>query len=481
VTLSLPHFVARSVRLGRQQTLASGINDEGFLQAARAHAAGPPSAVLLSGGHTDCSRYSLAAWNPWLVLRSKGDHVSLWSPDGEATLSAHPLDCLDAIFAQVSPGYPLVAEPFAGGAVGYLAYELKNLIEDLPRKAFDDLGLPEVMLFFPRELLIHDRHRRELQALSLDAVAHRTPPGERAAPSAGSRLCATTDAASRGQLRLGPLQSNFTRAAYLQAVNRVRDYIRAGDVYQVNLSQRFRFPLNGDPWELWAHLFALNPAPFYAYLDAGDHQLLSTSMERFLYRRGDYIETRPIKGTRKRGLTAAEDEALRRELLESPKDDAELSMIVDLLRNDLGRVCRPRTIRVAEHKRLESYRNVHHLVSIVTGELNPETSYGDLVRATFPGGSITGCPKIRSMEIIDELEPHVRHVYTGAIGYLGWHRNLDLNIAIRTATVHRGTCYFSVGGGIVYDSEAADEYEETLHKAHTLFEVMGKVRGTPGV
>jgi para-aminobenzoate synthetase component 1 len=219
----------------------------------------------------------------------------------------------------------------------------------------------------------------------------------------------------------------------------------------------------------------MNPAPFYAFINAGDHQILSTSMERFLFRRGDDLETRPIKGTRKRGATPAEDEALKAELATDPKEDAELSMIVDLLRNDLGRVCQPRSVRVAEHKRLESYQNVHHLVSIVRGELLPGTSYGAILRAAFPGGSITGCPKIRAMEIIDELEPCVRHVYTGSIGYLGWHANMDLNIAIRTALVHGEHCYFSVGGGIVHDSSEEAEYEETLHKGRTLFKLMERL------
>jgi para-aminobenzoate synthetase component 1 len=247
----------------------------------------------------------------------------------------------------------------------------------------------------------------------------------------------------------------------------------------VNLSQRFQFSLKGDPFQLWKSLFDLNPAPFYAYVNAGDHRILSTSMERFLFRKGGFIETRPIKGTRRRGHTRQEDEALIADLLNSPKDDAELSMIVDLLRNDLGRICSPGTVRVPEHKRLETYRNVHHLVSIVTGALRPGTSPGEIIRAAFPGGSITGCPKIRSMEIIDELEPNVRHVYTGAIGYIGWHGNLDLNVAIRTIIAKDEKCYFSVGGGIVYDSVEEDEYQETLHKGRTVLELIASLESKP--
>ena len=257
-------------------------------------------------------------------------------------------------------------------------------------------------------------------------------------------------------------------------MRRAREYIRQGDIYQVNLSQRFSFPFQGEFYRLLLQLFQRNPAPFYAYLNCGDFQILSTSMERFLLRQGDYLETRPIKGTRPRGRTPDEDEVMAQELMASPKEAAELSMIVDLLRNDLGRVCLGGSVKVKEHKRLEAYENVFHLVSIVTGQLRSNCRHGEIIRATFPGGSITGCPKIRAMEIIDELEPVIRHVYCGSIGYLGLHRNLDLNIAIRTAIACRGQVHFAVGGGIVYDSEEVAEYEETLHKGMTLFKVIGQ-------
>ena len=283
-----------------------------------------------------------------------------------------------------------------------------------------------------------------------------------------------------GPYQVGELSSTFSREHYLEAVRRAREYIRQGDIYQVNLSQRFSFPFQGDLYRLFLQLFQRNPAPFYAYLNCGDFQILSTSMERFLLRQGDYLETRPIKGTRPRGRTPAEDAIRRQELTASLKEEAELSMIVDLLRNDIGRVCVGGSVQVQEHKRLEAYENVYHLVSIVTGRVRPGCSHADILRATFPGGSITGCPKIRAMEIIDELEPVVRHAYCGSIGYLGLHRNLDLNIAIRTAIGCRGQVHFAVGGGIVYDSEEVAEYEETLHKAMTLFRVIGQGGLEPG-
>ncbi|MGD8893537.1 MAG: bifunctional anthranilate synthase component I family protein/aminotransferase class IV, partial [Desulfobacterales bacterium] len=211
--------------------------------------------------------------------------------------------------------------------------------------------------------------------------------------------------------------------------------------------------------------------PFFAYIHAGNHHIVSTSPERFLLQTGQHVETRPIKGTRPRGKTPVEDKKLRRELKQSKKDDAELSMIVDLLRNDIGKVCRVGSVRVMKHKRLEAYQNVYHLVSIVEGRLDQGRDSVDLLKATFPGGSITGCPKIRTMEIIDELEPDRRHIYTGSIGYISFHDTMDLSIAIRTATIYDGQIVFSVGGGIVYDSDPLDEYEETLHKGRTLMEV----------
>jgi len=465
----VPMLPQQPMGLATRLLAETGMDDAAFLDVVRSLAEKPFSAVLLSGGRLDCARYSIAGWDPFVVFKSRGRRVEVTTSVGTATLDADPLDVLDWIFEFVRPEFPLGAHPFAGGAMGYFAYDLKNQIEHLPQTATDDLNLPDVLLFFPRRIIIHDRLDGSLQGFSV--VGEEDPS---AAVDEIAVLLGEPDSGSR-RLSIGSMNSNFAREQYLKSVGRVRRYIRAGDVYQVNLSQRFQFPFQGNPFRLWEHLYAMNPSPFYAFIQAGDHQVLSTSMERFLYRRGSYIETRPIKGTRPRGKTPEEDERLSLELRTSPKDDAELSMIVDLLRNDLGRVCRPRTIRVAEHKRLESYQNVHHLISIVTGELWENATYGKILRATFPGGSITGCPKIRSMEIIDELEPNIRHVYTGSIGYLGWHGNMDLNVAIRTALVNRDVCYFSVGGGIVYDSNEEDEYQETLHKARTLFDVMEKL------
>lgn len=469
------HYTHPTLHIAEERILNGAADDDAFLGYARTCTRQPFSVVLLSGGKARSpgnNRYSIAGWDPLLIFKSKGTHCTLTTAYETSRIQSDPLQVLDRLFPAMppeeSPRAPLL--PFAGGAMGYFAYDLKNSIEKLPQTATDDLDLPDILLSWPGKILIHDRLEKELRLLTL--ATNRESPAHSPIPHP------SRPAEVPLKVKAGELQSNFSHEAYLHAVRTVRDYIREGDAYQVNLSQRYQFSFEGEPFELWTAMFHLNPAPFYAYVHGGDHHVLSTSMERFLYRRDSYVETRPIKGTRKRGKTPGEDDLLARDLLQNPKDDSELSMIVDLLRNDLGRVCKPRSIRVEEHKRLETYRNVHHLVSIVKGQLRENTTYGEILRATFPGGSITGCPKIRAMEIIDELEPNVRHIYTGAIGYLGCQNNLDLNIAIRTAIVRGNTCYFSVGGGIVYDSNEEDEYQETLHKGRTLFQLIEKIGKT---
>jgi para-aminobenzoate synthetase component I len=435
----------------------------------------PYAMLLLSGGSLDSSRYSLMGWDPFLVIRAKARTVEVQFQGERRDIEANPFDVLDEALEALRLAGQTPVLPFAAGAMGFLAYDLKNQLERLPATAVDDLHLPDMVWAFPRRIVVHDRWEQRCWQVEVQwdpptgSPCLSPPPVP--APEDLSRLARTSPP---GGYQVGELRSTFGRQEYLAAVRRAREYIRQGDIYQVNLSQRFSFPFQGDLYRLFLQLFQRNPAPFYAYLNCRGFQILSTSMERFLQRQENYLETRPIKGTRPRGRTPSEDEVMRQELTVSLKEDAELSMIVDLLRNDIGRVCLGGSVQVKEHKRLEAYENVYHLVSIVTGQVRPDCRHGDILRATFPGGSITGCPKIRAMEIIDELEPVVRHVYCGSIGYLGLHRNLDLNIAIRTAIESQGQVHFAVGGGIVYDSEEVAEYEETLHKGMTLFKVIGQ-------
>jgi para-aminobenzoate synthetase component 1 len=273
--------------------------------------------------------------------------------------------------------------------------------------------------------------------------------------------------------------SNFTHRDYVRAVARAKEYIAAGDIYQVNLSQRLHAPLASTPFDLYRRLASTNPAPFAAYFETPDAAVVSCSPERFLQVRSGLVETRPIKGTRPRGSTPTEDRRMAAELLASEKDRAENVMIVDLERNDLGRVCEFGSVHVPELFALESYATVHHLVSTVRGRLRPGTTALDCLRSSFPGGSITGAPKVRSMEIIEDLEPTRRGVYTGAIGYLCFSGDMDVNIVIRTLVVKDGIAYFQVGGGIVADSDPEGEYQETIDKGQALARALAAEASAP--
>jgi para-aminobenzoate synthetase component 1 len=463
---TLDRILARSAPLTgvRVQSLAL---EKDFVDLAARFAHLPGTVVLLSGGDLDCSRYHLLGALPWLTLSGRSQAATLTIDDQALTLQADPLTVLRSILEhfRLQPGD--ASPPMVAGLMGYLAYDLKDTLETLPRTSVDDLHLPALLLYAPGLLVVHDKLDNTTRLMVPERAGGRASPDEMI-----DRFNELTSAPAQPPAPFGAdgdrLQSNFSQAEYLAAVQQVIDYIAAGDAYQVNLSQRFQVPFNGDGFSLFRHLFVQNPAPFFAFVQGGDHQIVSTSPERFLLRAGDRVETRPSKGTRPRGRTPARDQALRDELAGSSKDDAELSMIVDLLRNDIGKVCSAGSVRVAEHKRLEAYRNVYHLVSVVAGRLDRGKDTVDLIRAAFPGGSITGCPKVRAMQIIDELESCRRHVYCGSIGYIGFDDTMDLSIAIRTATIVNGAMFFSVGGGIVYDSRPQDEYEETLHKGHTL-------------
>ena len=271
------------------------------------------------------------------------------------------------------------------------------------------------------------------------------------------------------------LKGGFSHKGYIAAVEKARRYIIDGDIFEVNLSQRFETELNITPYELYKRLRKINPAPFAGYLNFDGVSIVSASPERFIRLRGDNVETRPIKGTRPRGANPQQDETLADELINSPKDRAENIMIVDLERNDLGRVCRYGSVKVTELAILEVFPTVFHLTSTVVGRLDEEKKAIDLLRATFPGGSITGAPKVRAMEIIDELEPTRRSVYTGSIGYIGFNGDIDLNIAIRTFIVKKNKAYFQVGGAVVYDSDPEAEYQETLHKAKAMIDSLNAV------
>ncbi len=421
--------------------------------------------ILLSGSNLDCARYNLLAINPLFLIKAKGKKVTIQTRNKKVEIFKDPFELLKTLLKKFSIKNIFNEIPIATGFFGYFSYDLKDHIERLPKTSIDDLNLPDLLLFLPGAIIIEDRFKNKFFLCSAN-------PEER--EKVKNMLAGSLEKKEKNFFVFGNLKSNFTYESYIEAIERIKKYILEGHVYQVNLSQRFSVNFSGNPFFLFKKVFYKNPAPFFAYINAKDHFVISTSPERFLYKKGNYVETRPIKGTRPRGKTKEEDEKYKKELLSSVKDDAELSMIVDLLRNDLGKVCKAKTVKVKEHKRLERYDNVYHLISIVVGELEEEKDEVDLLKATFPGGSITGCPKVRAMEIIEELEPNRRHIYTGSIGYISFHNTMDLSIAIRTATLVNNSLFFSVGGGIVFDSDPKLEYEETIHKGKTFIQVLGE-------
>lgn len=450
-----------------------------FLDPLRAFAAlrDLPAPVLLDSARLDprLGRWSFVTADPFSRLESEDGRIRL---DG-LRRTGDPWMVLERCLERFRLPYdPSVSAPFRTGVVGWIGYEAARHLERLPAAPPREPAFPDLELGFYDVVVAFDLVERRAWILSSGL-----PEAGPEARLARRRLRLETFAerlarAPRLELPSGtPVPepaSNFTRAGFEAAVQRVIDYVLAGDIFQANIAQRFTAPLPDglDPLDLYRRLRRINPAPMAAFLDFGRTVIASASPERFLRLEDGRVETRPIKGTRPRGRTPVEDEALARELLASEKDRAENVMIVDLLRNDLSRVCRPRSVQVPELCVLERHPGVHHLVSTVVGELEPGRGPVDLLRATFPGGSITGAPKIRAIEIIAELEPDRRGPYCGAILWIGLDGAMDSAITIRTFAIRDGLVTFAAGGGITAASEPRAEYEETLAKARALLRAL---------
>jgi para-aminobenzoate synthetase component 1 len=422
-------------------------------------------------------RYSFIAADPFLTLTSKGRQIRL----GDKEIQGNPFEVLQTQLVKYPLAYREGFPRFQTGLAGYFGYDLGHHLETLPGPGADDMGFPDLMLGFYDVVIAFDQVQKRAWIMSSGYPAEKDLDRALRAQERMQTFLKVLDSTSRKveppfrPAQKAEIRSNFERSAYEEAVARVVEYIYAGDIFQANLSQRFSAPLpEGDtPFDLYKRLRAINPAPFAAFMNFGETVIASASPERFLLLRDGWVETRPIKGTRPRGSTPEADRALAHELLESEKDRAENVMIVDLLRNDLSRVCQDHTVKAPEICVLESYATVHHLVSTVEGRLNPEADAVDLLCATIPGGSITGAPKIRAMEIIAELEPTWRGPYCGNIGYLSFTGDMDTNIVIRTYALRGKQVTFQAGGGIVADSEPVREYEETLDKARALIDALG--------
>ena len=467
--------------LGRIHTRECGAPDDALSAFARFERDGQPflleSGMIVEG----LGRYSFMGSRPFVTITSIGRRVDLRWADGRVERRrGDPFFVLRELLRRFEAEGDCPV-PFATGAVGYFGYDLCHHIERLPASTLDDIGLPELYLAFYDRLVAVDAVARRCYLIATD-LGEGPRNAQWKLDELEEKLCNASAAGAEkpSAAPIAEMGCNFTRDGYLRAVQRAIDYIAAGDIFQVNLSQRFHARMSSTPLELYRRLRAINPAPMGGFLQFGDSAVVSASPELFLRVRGRNVETRPIKGTRPRGRNGAEDDHMRNELLASAKDTAELTMIVDLERNDLGRVCEYGSVRVTQARALETYPTVFHLAATVEGRLHPRHDIGDLLRACFPGGSITGAPKIRAMQIIDELEPTRRSAYTGSMGYIGFNGNADLNIIIRTFLVKRRDAWFQTGGGIVADSEPEAEYNETLDKARALMRAVGATEADLG-
>lgn len=447
----------------------------------RIHGLNPSSFFLDSLEYRPpAQRYSYIGWKPYLgvTFTSSPSRLIL---QGETNRTIHNPDLLSEL-RKIFQGVKIPAgssfDFFTGGVVGYWGYELAQVFDRISFRPKEGLSIPLLELLFFRELVVFD-HREEIYHLISWLIPRKGLSFDRAFGEAEKNLGqmeeifkAADGKPPQEDFDLVQFRPEISRSTFEKIVLKAKAYIRAGDIYQANLSQRFSFEFEGSPLALYGRLRETNPSPYSAFLHWGDLFIASSSPELLVARKGDRCMSSPIAGTRPRGRDPVETQRLARELLANEKERAEHLMLVDLERNDLGRVSKWRSVRMKDFMRLEQYARVQHIVSEIEGRLRPEKDAWDLIRAMFPGGTITGCPKIRSMEIIDELEPVRRGIYTGSIGYVGFNGDLMLNIAIRTLVLHQNRGYLQVGAGIVADSDPAREYEETLAKGEALAEAL---------
>ncbi|GAB6158756.1 aminodeoxychorismate synthase component I [Desulfotomaculum varum] len=440
----------------------------------------PYSFLLATGQPAGKERFSFLGADPYALISSKNGLTTIhWRDNpGHAAVAGNPLDAMKNCLARLVPLEVIPEIPFTGGAVGFFSYDLGRQLERVPALAADDLQTPDLCFGLYDALLVVDHLTGQKIIVS---TGHPAASEAKAAARARARADwllellqhnSSTAGDATGQPPVS-LRANFTRQSYQERVRQAVEHILSGDIFQVNLSQRFELQSAMDSWQLFQDLKSISPAPQSAYLKFPDIEVVCSSPERFLRlnHQGQVI-TCPIKGTRPRGSNKAEDLQNYLALQQSEKDQAELTMIVDLSRSDLGKVCTVGSVEAEMPYRIETFPTVHHLVATVKGQLPGNKGIFDLLKATFPGGSITGAPKIKAMEIIDRLEPVRRGIYTGSLGYIGLDGRADLNIVIRTIIKVKGRYYFHVGGGITAKSDAAAEYYETLDKAKALLRAL---------
>lgn len=440
-------------------------------------------------------RYSFLGNSARTVIEARGHRVRLRGPQGEEEqVSANPLQLVKDVLSRYRPA-PVPGLPrFYGGAVGYLGYDAVRYFEAVPDKNPDLLGLPDLYFLITDLVLVFDHVRRKIQVVA-SAVVEEGADVDAVYREAAARIDEAIEKLQRGPASLellelpegaalsleGEVQSNVTREAFEESVRKAKAYIAAGDIFQVVLSQRLSVPWSQPPFAVYRVLRSLNPSPYMFYLDLGSFQLVGSSPEVMVRSEAGKAALRPIAGTRPRGATEEEDQRLARELLADAKERAEHVMLVDLGRNDLGRVCRPGSVQVDQLMTIERYSHVMHIVSNVVGELAPGHDAFDLLQACFPAGTVSGAPKIRAMEIIDELENTRRGPYAGAVGYFAYSGNMDSCITIRTIVIQDGRAHIQTGAGIVADSDPAAEYHETLAKAQAMLRALALTKEATAV
>lgn len=422
------------------------------------------NSILLDSSKEDknLSKYSFIGINEFMIFETMQSKSYI---DGKE-VKGDPFNSLEDLINKYK--YNLNSDiPFLSGAIGYISYDAGRMLEELPDTSKEDFSIPDIRFIFYKNIIIFDLENNKKYITDIDGDDERVKELLNIIHN-GNKL----NDREVAEKSTNKFYSNFKKEEYKKAVSKLKNYIETGDVYIANMTQRFWCENNKESFSIYEKLRSINKAPFSAFLNFEDFQIISSSPERFIQVKDNKAHTRPIKGTRPRGASLEEDEKNRLELINSEKDKAELLMVVDLERNDFSKVCKPHTVKVTENFKLEEYSTVFHLVSTVEGELKNESSSVKCIKECFPGGSITGTPKIRAMEVIEELEGLKRNLYTGSIGYFDFNGNCDFNIVIRTIIKKDNKAYFGVGGGITYDSIEEDEYNETLDKAKALMRVL---------
>jgi len=427
-------------------------------------------------------RHSFIGLDTLLSFEVVGDSCTIITDGQETVLSGEdPLQLLASTLQNMKVAQIEELEGFFGGAVGYFGYDTVRRLEKLPKLAQDDINIPESKFLITRCVIAVDHVTKQVRAAVL--ISRGENPlqsfelGKGYLKSILTRLQkGTIKPAKPVSVAAGAFQSNLTKESYMEMVDRAKEYIKAGDIFQVVLSQRLTCPVQDEPFEVYRRLRVINPSPYLYYLDLGEAKLIGSSPEMLVRVKGSEVETCPIAGTNPRGKSEKEDRALAQELISNPKERAEHIMLVDLSRNDLGRVCSYGSVKVEQMMEIERFSHVMHIVSRVKGRLKPDLTAFDALKVCFPAGTLSGAPKIRAMEIIEELEPTRRGPYGGAIGYLSFGGDLDSCITIRTIMIKGDTAYIQAGAGIVADSDPEKEYEETLNKARALMTALNPVQ-----